>query len=154
MLSITINKKSIQLATAVLSLSFSTMALSDYVPFPGKQEVRLVDIEAANILRVNFETWPGYGRSISVKLPDLEVPGNTSRPKPCEMELAQKALDFTRDYIGTDSVITVNNMRMETSTDELATSNINTKKGSLAAALKKEGLARSSSVDAETPWCK
>lgn len=149
-----INKKTLAFIAGVAALSFSGLALSDYVPFPGKKEVRLIDIEAANVIRVNFETWPGYARSLSVKLPDLELPGTSSRPKPCEMELAQKALDFTRAYIGDDMTVTVNDMRMQTSADEHAVSNINTKKGSLAAALKREGLARSSSVDIETPWCK
>ncbi len=138
---------------AIITLCISFNSVADFEPYPGKHQVRLISVDAANILTVNFETWPGFGTTISVTLPDLTLPGYRMEPSACELELAQKALLFTVDFVSSAKNISINNLRMETSADEYGTANVSTEKGSLAQALIKEGLARSSSVDSETPWC-
>ena len=144
--------KILQLFTGILALSCSLNATA-YQPFPGAHKARVINIDMANAMSVNFETWPGYARTIYITLPDLVLPGNTMDPPACELELAQKAMTFTREYLAQSPSVTIKNLEMETSADEYGIANVYTKKGSLGAALKKEGLARSSSVDSETPWC-
>jgi len=149
------NKKTtLKLLVGLVALSVSSIALAEYVPFPGKREVRLVDVEAANIIVINFETWPGFPRMMRIKLPNLDIPGNSSKPKACELELAQKALTFTREFVADSTKVTIKDMLMKTSADEQAISSVYTDKGSLGMALSKAGLARPSSVDADKPWCK
>lgn len=149
-------KKMVKILASLIFLCFTNAVIADanYVPFPGKKEVRLLNVEAANIVVVNFETWPGFARTVRIKLPDLDIPGNSDKPKQCELDLAEKALKFTQNYLASINTVTVQDMRMETSADEQAFSSVYTKKGSLGSALQKEGLARPSSVDSDVPWCK
>ena len=133
---------------------YSSSALSEYVPFPGKLKVRLVNIEAANVVNVNFETWPGFGRTLRVTLPDVVLPGSSEKPAACELELANKALDLTTKYLKSANEISIIDVKMETSADTDVVTAVYTEKGSLAQALQKKGLARPSSVDSKTPWCK
>jgi len=137
-----------------LILLASSATSAAYSPYPGEREVKLIGVEAANVLVVSFEAWPGFGRTLRIKLPGVDVPGNSIKPKQCELDLAQKALEFTRDFVADTTTVTVLNMEMEDSASDQATSTIRTSKGSLGAALKKKGLVRSSSIDSETPWCK
>jgi len=141
------------LAAGCLALLASTTLLAEYVPFPGKIKVRLLDVMAPNVIFVNFESWPGFPRSIRVVLPGLAVPEDTPQADDCERDKAARALGFTRDFLSDAKEIYVQDMRMETSADEEATSPVLTDKGSLAAALQKEGLARPDSTDPETSWC-
>jgi len=55
------------------TLSFSSLALSAYVPFPGKHKVRLINVEAANVVSVNFETWPGFGDMEMETSADMDI---------------------------------------------------------------------------------
>ena len=143
-----------QLFAGIITLSYSLTVFADYEPYPGKHQARLISVDSASSITVNIETWPGYARTIYITLPDLILPGNTMQPPACELELAQKALIFTHDFVTLAKKIIINNLRMNTSADEYGTAGVYTEKGSLGAALKKEGLARSSSIDPETPWCK
>ena len=140
------------IAITTLCISFNSVA--DFEPYPGKHQVRLISVDAANMLTVNFETWPGFGKTLSVTLPDLALPGLRMEPSACELELAQKAMLFTVEFLASAKSISVNNLRMETSADDYGTANVYTEKGSLGQGLIKEGLARPSSIDSETPWCK
>jgi len=140
--------------TAIITLCISFNSFADFEPYPGKHQARVISVDAANILTVNFETWPGFGKTLSITLPDLTLPGFRMEPSACELELAQKAMLFTVDFLAPAKNITVNDLRMETSADDYGTANVYTEKGSLAQALIKEGLARPSSIDSETPWCK
>ncbi len=144
----------LSLSLFVAALSFSSAALSEYVPFPGKHKVRLISVEAANIVSVNFETWPGFGRTLRVTLPDLVLPGESAEPKPCELELAQKALELTKKYMDSAKEISITDMEMQTSADTEVTTAVYTDKGRLGQALKKKGYARAASIDPKTPWCK
>ncbi|HEN46837.1 MAG TPA: hypothetical protein ENI75_00555 [Mizugakiibacter sp.] len=139
--------------TGVIACCVPLLALAEYVPFPGKLAVHLLEVQAPNIIFVNFETWPGFLRSVQVILPDTAVPEDTPQADSCEREKAHKALGFTQEFLAAAKKIYVKDMRMNTSADEQAYSEILTDKGSLSQALKKEGLARSESVPADTSWC-
>jgi len=139
--------------TGLFTCCVPLLALAEYVPFPGKLAVHLLDVEAPNIIFVNFETWPGFPRSVQVILPDTVVPEDVPQADSCEREKAQKALGFTREYLAGSGKIYVKDMRMNTSADQQAYSDILTDKGSLSQALRKEGLARSGSVPTDTSWC-
>ncbi|HHJ17588.1 MAG TPA: hypothetical protein ENJ80_12900 [Gammaproteobacteria bacterium] len=136
-----------------LALLASGMTFAEYVPFPGKLEVRLLDVVAPNVVFVNFEAWPGFPRSVQITLPGLAVPEDTPQSDDCEREKAARAAAFTRDFLADAKKIYVQDMRMETSADKEAVSPILTDKGSLASVLEKEGLARPDSVDPDTSWC-
>ncbi len=148
-----LRRHGMQVFAGFLACCVPLLALAEYVPFPGKLAVHLLDVQAPNVIFVNFETWPGFPRSVQVILPDTAVPEDTPQTDSCEREKAQEALDFTRDFLAYSEKIYVQDMRMNTSADQQAYSDILTDKGSLSQALKKEGLARSDSVPADTSWC-
>jgi len=142
-----------QVLTGFFTCCVPLLALAEYVPFPGKLAVHLLDVEAPNVIFVNFESWPGFPRSVQIILPDTAVPEDTPQVDSCEREKAQKALGFTQKFLADAGKIYVKDMRMNTSADQQAYSDILTDKGSLSQALKREGLARSDSVPADTSWC-
>lgn len=146
-------KKITAVLSGPLALLASTLVLADYVPFPGKLEVRLLDVVAPNVIFVNFESWPGFPHSVQIILPGLAVPEDTPQSDDCEREKASRAVSFAREFLADAKKIYVQDMRMETSADKQAFSPILTDKGSLATALEKEGLARPDSVDPDTGWC-
>jgi hypothetical protein len=143
-----------RILAAIFALCASPVALAEYVPFPGKLAVKLLDVEAPNIIFVNFETWPGFPRSVRIILPGIVVPEDTPQADDCEREKAARAMEFARKFVADASKIYVNDMRMETSADEQAFSDILTDHGSLSQALKKEGLARADTVAPDTSWCR
>jgi hypothetical protein len=103
---------------------------------------------------ISLETWPGFRRNTTIVLPGIAVPVDTPQATECEREKAAKALEFTQKFLGDAKKIFVQDMRMETSADESALSDIITDHGSLTQALKDEGLARADSAPADTAWCK
>ncbi len=140
---------------ATLALIVSTLAMAvEFVPYPGKRPVTLVNIEAPNLIVVTFDTdAAGFFRTIRIRLPDLVVAQDTPRADECERAAAARAMAFTQDFLASVKKIHVQDMRMQNSADEEAISPILTDKGSLSAVLVKEGLARPDSVDPDTPWC-
>ncbi len=142
-----------RLLAGVLAVCAAPLAFADYVPFPGKIAVKLLDVEAPDIVFVNFESWPGFPRSVRVILPGIVVPEDTPQADDCERQAAKKAMAFTRDFLATAREIYVKDMRMETSADQDAESPVLTDKGSLATALQKEGLARPDTTDPDVSWC-
>ena len=142
-----------RLLVGFLALCVSPLALAEYTPFPGKLAVKLLGVEAPNVIFVNFETWPGFPRSVRVILPGIVVPEDTPQADDCEREKAARAMEFARQFVTATGKIYVKDMRMETSADEQAYSDVLTDHGSLSHALKKEGLARADSVAPATPWC-
>ena len=135
-------------------LFLSGHSVADYVPYPGKIPVKLIEIEAPNIIMINFETWPGFSRDFKVTLPGIQVPEDSSAVELCERKLAQKAIALTRNFLINAKDIRVWDMRMETSADTDVIAPIYTKQGGLIEALTRQGLARPDSVDPTTPWCK
>jgi len=107
-----------QVFAGFLACCVPLLALAEYVPFPGKLAVHLLDVQAPNVIFVNFETWPGFPRSVQVILPDTAVPEDTPQADSCEREKAQEALDFTRGFLAYSENIYVQDMRMNTSADQ------------------------------------
>lgn len=122
-------------------------------PFPGKLSATLVHVEAANIIHVNIETWPGFRRDFRVTLPNLVVPGQGEDVTACELALAQQAYDFTVNFLSDTTTVHVKDMQMESSSSEDAISSIYTDHGTLDNALRRERLARPADIAAGAPWC-
>lgn len=122
-------------------------------PFPGKLPATLVHIEAANIIHVNIETWPGFRRDFRVTLPNLVVPGQGEDVTACELALAQQAYDFTVNFLSDTTTVHVKDMQMESSSSEDAITSIYTDHGTLDNALRRERLARPADIAAGAPWC-
>lgn len=137
----------------VIGCLYSGLLAAEYVPFPGKLPVTLVSVDAANEVVVSFETWPGFRRNTTIVLPGIVIPEDTPQADACERERAARALAFTRAFFDHAGTLYVHDMRMETSADSSALSDITTDQGSLTQALKSEGLARADSVPADRSWC-
>ena len=133
-------------------VTFSTVAIAA-TPFPGKLPGTIVGIEAANIIHVNIETWPGFRRDFRVILPNLAVPGQAEEITQCELELAQMAYDFTVNFLSDATDIRVKDMQMEHSASKDAFSSIYTSKGKLDNALRREKLAKPAVIAHNEPWC-
>ena len=145
-----------QVLAGVLAVSLSTMALAvEFVPYPGKREVTLVDVIAPNIIFATFDTdATGFFRTLRIRLPDIVIAQDTPQADDCEREAAHRALGFTQQFLADADNIYIQDMRMLNSADEEGFSPILTNKGSLSVALRKEGIARSDSINPDTPWCK
>lgn len=144
-----------RLSLAALALTLSTLALAvEFVPYPGKREATLVSVQAPNLVSVTFNTdATGFFRTLRIRVPGIVVAQDTPQADECEREAARKAMSFTQDFLAGAKKIYVQDMLMENAADEEATSPILTDKGSLSAALIKEGLARPDTVDPDVPWC-
>lgn len=139
-------------AMAMLTVVFSVTA-EPFNAYPGKYKSKLLNVEAANVVYLSVDVWPGYPRNFRISLPNIAVPVNHPEAPACQIELVQKALDFTNEFMTEATYIEVRNIKMENTGEEDAVSNIYTNQGSLAAKLTKEGLARPASVDVFKPWC-
>jgi hypothetical protein len=144
------------LLAGLLAVTLSTMALADeFVPYPGKREATLSRVEAPNLIWLTFDTDAyGFFRTIRVRLPGIVVAQDTPQADECERKAAQRALAFTENFLADADKIYIQDMRMQNSADEDGISPVLTDKGSLSAALEKEGLARSDKIDAGVSWCK
>lgn len=145
-----------QVLAGVLAVSLSTMALAvEFVPYPGKREVTLVNVDAPNLIVVAFDTdAAGFFRTARVRLPGIVIAQDTPQADDCEREAAQRALGFTQQFLAAAGKIYIQDMRMQNSADEEGISQILTDKGSLSMVLQKEGISRSDSIDPDVPWCK
>ena len=147
-----IGTKSTRLFSVFAIVLFSTTLMAA-TPFPGKLPATIVNIEAANIIHVNIETWPGFRRDFRVTLPNLAVPGQGEEVMDCELEMAQLAYDFAVNFLSDTTTVHVKDMQMENSSSEDATSSIYTDNGTLDNALRRERLARPADIAANEPWC-
>jgi len=140
---------------AILAISIPAFAIAaNFVPYPGKRMVRLMSVKEPNLIVVNFDTdMIGFFRTIQIKIPGIEVPKDSDEVNACERALAHQAMAFTRTYLASAKNIYVQDMLMQTSTDELAISPILTNQGNLGDELRERGFARSDSVAPEQPWC-
>lgn len=134
----------------VAVLSTAVMAST---PFPGKLPATIVDIEAANIIHVNIETWPGFRRDFRITLPNLVLPGQGEEIKECEFELIQRAHDFTVNFLSDVTTVHVKDMQMQNSGSFDAVSSIYTNKGTLDNALRRENLAKPTESEQNVHWC-
>ncbi len=142
------------LFVAVVIVFYSDWSLAEYEPFPGKREVSVVRLDSPIDLVINFETWPGFRRTVTVQLRGLDIPQDTVEADACERELAAQVFGFSQEFINAAKKVYVNNLRMESSDDEFAYAHILTDQGRLSKALIKEGLARPDTVDEKESWCK
>lgn len=136
----------------VALLTWSISVKAD-VPFPGKLPVTVTSIEAANIIHVSLETWPGFRRNVRIILPGLVLPGQGKNAKACELELAEKAYNFTVNFLSEAQKVSVKDMIMENSASPEAFSSIYTEHGTLDKALQRERLARPADPATNEPWC-
>jgi endonuclease YncB( thermonuclease family) len=140
------------LALAVL-LSNPAQA-EPFVPYPGKREVTVARVEEPDLVFVTFNTdATGFFRTVGIRMPGIVVAKDTPQADQCEREAAARALGFVESFLAEAKTLHVQDMRMENSADDEAVSPILTDKGSLSAAMIKEGIARSDSVDPTMPWC-
>jgi len=139
-------------AITMLGVVFSVTA-EPFNAYPGKYKSKLVSVETANIVYLSVDVWPGYPRNFRISLPNVAVPVNHPEAPACQIELVQKALDFTNEFMTNAKTIEVRDIKMESTGEEDGVTNIYTNKGSLASKLLKEGLARPVSVDVTKPWC-
>lgn len=138
---------------AILATVMCAAPLMAATPFPGKLPATIVHIEAANIIHVNIETWPGFRRDFRVTLPNLVVPGQGEDAIACELAMAQQAYDFTVNFLSDVTTVHVKDMQMTSSSSEDAISSIYTDHGLLDNALRRERLARPADIAAGEPWC-
>ena len=140
--------------SVIVSLTLSSAVNAEkYAAYPGKLSVKIVSIRSASTIDVSAETWPGFTRIFSVSLSDIEVPQNNPDVKLCQRELAEKALEFVKEYLSDATRIEINNMTMQTSADQNVEADLITEKGSLSKALKSRGYARSIDSEQDEPWC-
>ena len=147
-------KKIIKSYFAILLMVVLSIASAEsYAPYRDKLSAKVVSIKSASVIDVSAETWPGFSRTFSISLAGIETPKNASDAALCQQKLAEKALDFVKDYLQNATKIEIHNMTMKTSADQDAEADIFTEKGSLSKALKGSGFARSADIDGQEPWC-
>ena len=139
-------------AISMLSVTFIVSA-APFNAFPGNLKAKLVNVEAANVVTVSVDVWPGYPRNFRVTLPNLMLPENDPQAPACQIELIQKGLDFTNEFLTKAKNLKVKDIMMENTAETNALSNVYTNNGSLGAKLIAEGLARPASVKSTKPWC-
>lgn len=137
--------------SVLASVMFSTATIAG-TPFPGKLPATIVNIEAAHIIHVNIETWPGFRRDFRVTLPNLALPGQGEEVKECELALAQQAYDFAFNFLSNATTVHVKDMQMTDSASLDAVSSIYTNNGTLDNALRREKLAKLAGSHDES-WC-
>lgn len=126
----------------------------EFVPYPGKRMVRLMEVIAPDLIQVNFDTdMVGFFRAIRIRIPGIAIPKDVPDAALCERELAKQAMDFTQSFLRSAKNLYVKDMRMKTSADEEALSPILTNHGSLAEKLIDKGFARPNNVPSNMPWC-
>ncbi|HHO69755.1 MAG TPA: hypothetical protein ENK12_12060 [Gammaproteobacteria bacterium] len=142
-------------AAVLASMFFTAAALAAaFVPYPGKREATLVDVEAPARVVLSFNTdSTGFTRVLHVRPPGLVVARDTPQADECERRAAQKALQVTREFLTGARKLYVEDVRMENSADEDAVAEVLSDRGSLSQALIDAGVARRDggrSVD----WCR
>jgi len=155
MLKLIVNKQTqLALVSAItlLCVAFSVTA-EPFNAYPGKYKSKLISVEAANVVRLSVDVWPGYPKSLRITLPDIAIPVNYPEAPACQIELVKKALDFTNEFMAQANGIEVRDIKMENTGEEDAVTNIYTNQGSLASKLTEKGLARPASVEVSKPWC-
>lgn len=126
---------------------------STYTPYPGQIEVKLIAVEKPHVIRVRFETWPGFYRDFRVTLPHVRVPDDSPQAPACERMLARRALEVTREQLTGAKHIYIIDMQMEDSAAKDGMAKIITERGDLLELLTSQGLARPANNDNPTPWC-
>lgn len=139
------------LATLALALCAPLQA-REYVAYAGAYGVKLKSVESAAKVVLEVPVWTGFERIFTITLPDIVVP-STKGAQACERDMAERAKKFTESFLAQASKIEARDLLMTDSADDHAKAGVFTDAGSLADALKAEGLARPSNMNADAPWC-
>lgn len=139
------------LATLTLALCAPLQA-REYVAYEGAYGAKLKSVESAAKVVLEVPVWTGFVRDFKITLPDIVVPSSKGAAA-CEREMAERAKQFTESFLAQASKIEARDLMMHNSADENAKAGVFTDAGSLADALKAEGLARPSNMNADAPWC-
>ena len=147
-----VNHLKLKALSVLVAVMFSTTIMAA-TPFPGKLPAKIVNIEAAHIIHVNIETWPGFRRDFRITLPNLALPGQGEEIKECELALAQQAYDFAFNFLSNATTVHVRDMQMTDSASLDAISSIYTNNGTLDNALRREKLAKLAASTHDESWC-
>ncbi|GEM_PF-903400 len=141
--------------TLLALLLFSAVAsAAAFVPYPGKREATLVNVEAVDSIVLSFDTdSTGFTRVLSIHLPGLRLPRDTPRSDECERRAAHKALQVTREFLAGARKLYVEDVRMENSADRDAVAEVLSDRGSLSQALVDAGVARRDD-GRPVDWCR
>lgn len=140
-------------ALAVLAvLLCAPLQAREYVAYAGSYGAKLKGIESASKVVLEISTWTGFVRDFKITLPDIVVPSSKGAAA-CERDMAERAKKFTESFLAQAARIEARDLLMHDSADENAKAGVFTEAGSLADALRAEGLARPSNMNADAPWC-
>lgn len=139
------------LAGLILALCAPLQA-REYVAYEGAYGAKLKSVESAAKVVLEIPVWTGFVRDFDITLPDIVVPSSKGAAA-CERAMAERAKAFTESFLAHASKIEARDLLMHDSADENARAGVFTDAGSLADALKAEGLARPDNINADAPWC-
>ncbi|MBA2239072.1 MAG: hypothetical protein H0W24_10315 [Lysobacter sp.] len=137
---------------ALAALMFAPLQAREYVPYPGSYSALLKSVEAADKVVLQIQVWTGFERDFKITLPDIVVPSGKAAAA-CEREMAERAKKFTESFLTQASRVETRDLLMHDSADDNAKAGVFTEAGSLADALRAEGLARPSNINADAAWC-
>ena len=146
------NAAAVLLASLSAPLSVAGEAEANYVPYSGKQDLEVLQVDSPTAVSVRFETYPGFKAVFRINLPGVEAPSPNSNSA-CERQMAADALAATEDFLGDAKAVSMHDMHVHTSTDKDGYADIKTDKGSLRAHLNSAGFLRPADTDPATPWC-
>lgn len=146
-----ISKKILIISSITVTLAFTTQVGAEtYNPYPGKIAAKLVNVVSASVVELEAETWPGFKRTFTVTLPDVQVPRSDGATV-CQRQMAEEAKAFTASYLSNASAIHLSGLQMANSAEQNASGQITTNQGSLIDALKGKGFVKA--ADNSEPWC-
>lgn len=141
------------LASGLNAAATASESEARYVPYPGTQELDVLQVDSPTAVSVRLETYPGFKAVFRINLPGVEAPSPNSSSA-CERQMAAAALAATEDFLGDAKQVTMHDMRVITSTDPDGYADIKTNNGSLRAHLNSEGFLRPADTDPAQPWCR
>lgn len=140
-------------ALAALALALcSPLQAREYVAYEGAYGAKLKSVVSAAKVVLEVPVWTGFVRDFTITLPDIVVPSDKGA-EACERDMAERAKKFTESFLTQAGKIEARDLLMHDSADENAKAGVFTDAGSLADALKAEGLARADNINADAPWC-
>jgi len=149
----------IRLSTVVISSALcifsvmSTAKTKNFNAYPGTYSAKFVSVNKANSIYLMVAVWDGFPKKIRVTIPGVRVPVIHSKSKSCEIELANKAVLYAKEFFATVQSIKVSDIQMERTDMIDGVASISTELGSLSSKLIQNGFARSSSIADSVPWC-
>lgn len=143
----------ISAVSAILFVISVAASAETFNAFPGKYKATIVRVEAANIIHLAAAVWTGYPRQLRVTLANIDIPQVDSKTPACQIELANKALVLTNEFVTTAKEFYVKDIYMENTGSVDGITDVLSELGSLSSALISKGYARSSHVAKNAAWC-